>query len=138
MRSRDGNSYLLLRLCSIIICASLALTADEYLISYRSLTKNALLHNETLLVSKAMKKCQGSPYGDEMLLSGNRNVHDLKTLISQNIDGFRELMQKVGLHVEHDSKNLDLTNDSTTKLTMRTVCFKVDFNDNSAIIVPLK
>lgn len=137
MRSRDGNHDLTLRLCSIILFSSLTLNAGEYLISYKYFVKDALLYNETLLVSKAMKKCSGTVQNDELLLKSN-GVTELKSLILQNIQEFTDFVQKLGLQVEHGSNTASSQTDSTTTLTLRTMCFKVDFNDNFAIMAPFK
>ncbi|MGE4397313.1 MAG: hypothetical protein AB7D34_07725 [Sulfurimonas sp.] len=137
MRSRDGNLNFSLRLCRVVILfSSLALSASEYLISYKYVVKDATLYNETLLISKAMTKCEGSPQ-DELILQ-SRDEESLKKLISQNSQEFIEYIHKLGLHVDHDEKTVDMQNSYTTVLTLRTTCFKVDFNDNFATIAPLK
>ncbi|MCK9472388.1 hypothetical protein [Sulfurimonas sp.] len=136
MRSRDGNLNFSLRLCSIILFNSLALCADEYLISYKYIVKDATLYNETLLVSKAMTKCQGKPQ-EEFILQ-NSAQGDLKELLSKNPEEFIEYIHKLGLHVNHDEKTINMQNSFTTIMTLKTTCFKVDFNDNFAIIAPLK
>lgn len=137
MRSRDGNLNFSLRLCQLVILfSSLALNASEYLISYKYIVKDATLYNETLLISKAMTKCEGSPQ-DELILQ-SRDEESLKKLISQNSQEFIEYIHKLGLHVRHDEKTVDMQNSFTTVLTLKTTCFKVDFNDNFATIAPLK
>ena len=137
MRSRDGNNYLSLRLCSIILLfSSLALNASEYLISYRYTIKDLTLYNETLLISKAMQKCDGKPQ-KELILENSTNS-DFKEMIEENSEEFLEFIHKLGLHVEHDEQTINLQNKHTTTLTLKTTCFKVDINDNFAIIAPLK
>lgn len=137
MRSRDGNLNFSRRLCTVIILFnSLALSASEYLISYKYIVKDATLYNETLLISKAMTKCEGTPQ-DEFVLQ-SRGKESLKKLLSHNSQEFIEYIHKLGLHVKHNEKTLNLQNSYTTVLTLRTTCFKVDFNDNFAIIAPLK
>ena len=136
MRSRDGNHYLSLRLFSIILFSSLALNAGEYLISYRYTVKDAILYNETLDISKAMQKCNGEP--QQELILENTSDSNLKKLISLNSDKFYAYIHKLGLHVEHKELTKNLQNSSTTTLTLKTTCFKVDFNDNFARISPLK
>ena len=79
MRSRDGNSYLSLRLCSIILLCSLALHASEYLISYRYTIKNLTLYNETLLISKAMQKCDGIEQ-EKLVLENSTNSNFAKMI----------------------------------------------------------
>mgnify|MGYP006921602857 CR=1 FL=1 len=136
MRSRDGNSTLSLRLCSIILFNSLALNAGEYLISYKYIIKDYTLYNETLLISNAMTQCEGEK-GEKLLLE-NKNSKDLKSLISENNKKFIDYIHRLGLHVEHRENTINSKNSFTTVLTLKTTCFKVDFNDNFAIIAPLK
>ena len=136
MRSRDGNCNLTCRLCSIILFSSLALNASEYLISYRYIVKDTILYNETLQISHAMKKCEGKPQ-KELILQNTSNGN-LKKLISQNSEYFLNYIHKLGMHIEHTEETLNLQNTYTTILTLKTTCFKVDINDNFAIIAPLK
>ena len=49
-----------------------------------------------------------------------------------------EYIHKLDLHVQHKEQTINLQNQFTTILTMKTTCFKVDFNDNFATIAPLK
>ena len=136
MRSRDGNHNLTFRLCSIIFFSSLALNASEYLISYRYTVKDAILYNETLHISRAMKKCKGKPQKE--LILENTSGGNLRKLISQNSEEFLDYIHKLGLHIKHKEQTLNLQNTYTTILTLKTTCFKVDVNDNFAIIAPLK
>ena len=136
MRSRDGNRNFSLRLCSVILFSSLALNAGEYLISYRYIVKDSTLFNEKLHISKAMKECSGKPQ-KELILESSTDAN-LKQIISQNTNEFLEYIHKLDLHVEHKEQTINLQNKFTTILTMKTTCFKVDINDNFAIIAPLK
>jgi len=138
MRSRNGNHYFSRRFCSQIafLFYSLALSADEYLISYRYVIKDAIIYNESLKISNAMKKCTGAPYSS--LILENNNSKDLKQIISTNNEDFIDYIHKLGLDVEHHEQTINLQNRSTTILTLKTQCFKVDFNDNFARISPLK
>ncbi len=136
MRSRDGNRYFSLRLCSVILLNSLALNASEYLISYSYTVKDTLLYNESLQISKAMQKCSGKEQSSIVL--ENSGIKNLKKIISNNREEFIEYIHKLGLHVEHNDKTKNFRYASTTKLTLKTTCFKVDFNDNFARIAPLK
>ena len=136
MRSRDGNYTFSLSVCSIILFYSLALNAGEYLISYRYLVKNATLYNENLYISHAMKKCKGTLYNTLILESNNSK--NLKNIISLNNEKFINYIHKLGLSVEHRERTSNFVNTSTTILTLKTTCFKVDFNDNFAKISALK
>lgn len=135
MRGRDGNSSLLLRFCSALISVSFICAADEYLVSYRYVVKEMVLFNETLLISKAMTKCKGKPQEELVLESQDRNF---KKIVSQNSPEFIDFIHRVGLHAEHKEATLNLQNSSTTIMTLKTTCFKVDFNDNFVTITPLK
>lgn len=137
MRSRDGNRCLTRSICTIIFLSSFAfLDAKEFLISYRYVVKDATLYNETLHISNSMQKCTGKPQKSLILSLDNEN--DLKDTISKNSQEFIDFLHKMGLSVEHKEKNNNSVNTSTTILTLKTTCFKVDFNDNSARITPLK
>ena len=138
MRSRNGNHYFSRRLCSSIalVFCSLALSANEYLISYRYVIKDASIYNESLKISHAMKKCHGTPYSP--LILENNNSKNLKQIISENNEEFINFIHKLGLHVQHDELTVNMQNKSTTILTLKTQCFEVDFNDNFAKISPLK
>jgi len=145
MRSRDGNHSITRAICSVtlLLLSSLvcppwlrALDAKEFLVSYRYVVKDATLYNETLHISNSMKKCIGEPQTALVLPAfGDEN---LKLTISKNSEQFIEYIHRLGLHVEHKETTINSQNKSTTILTLRTTCFKVDFNDNFAIITPLK
>lgn len=139
MRSRDGNQTFSFSISSIILFILLfssALFADEYLISYRYSVKDAALYNETLYVSKAMKKCTGKPYA--LLVLDPQKSDDLKDILLSNKEEFSNFLYKIGLNIKHQEKTLNSVNHSSTVLTLKTTCFKVDFNDNSVRIAPLK
>ena len=137
MRSRDGNNYFSRRLCSVIILlCSLALSANEYLISYRYVVKDAIIYNEKLDISRAMSKCEGTPYNP--LILENNGSKDLRSIIFRNNEIFINYIHKLGLSVNHNEATINAKNKSTTILTLKTKCFKVDFNDNFARIAPLK
>ena len=136
MRSRDGNHTFSLRLFSVIFCSSLALNASEFLISYSYTVKNAILYNETLQISKAMKKCNGTPQKAFIVTSNGEK--DLQRILSKNSQEFINYIHTLGLHLKHQSQNSKTKNRSTTTLILKTRCFKVDFNDNFAKISPLK
>jgi len=136
MRSRDGNYTFSLSICTIILFHSLALSASEYLISYRYLVKNAAIYNETLEISHTMHKCKGAVANT--LLLESHNSKNLKKIIALNNEKFINYMQKIGLNVKHYERTTNLQNTSTTILTLKTTCFKVDFNDNFAKISALK
>ena len=137
MRSRDGNSSITRAVWLLIFFSSFALLdAKEFIISYRYVVKDATLYNETLYISKAMQKCSGTPQEHLLLTTDKKN--DLKDIIKNSEEEFIDFIHKLGLSVEHKEKTTNLINTSTTILTLKTTCFKVDFNDNFATIAPLK
>lgn len=135
MRGRDGDNALLLRFCAALISLSFALSANEYLVSYRYVVKDMVLLNETLLISQAMTKCKGKA-GEALVLESKDK--DFKKTVSQNFAEFIDFIHRVGLHTEHKETTLNLHNSFTTIMTLKTTCFKVDFNDNFVTIAPLK
>ena len=136
MRSRDGNKTRLLSICSIIFLSSLSLGASEYLISYRYVVKDMTLYNDSLQVSRAMRKCDGKP--QNYIEFYDKDSTDLNGIIEQNSIEFMDFIEKIGLNVEHKETTINAQNSSTTILTLKTTCFKVDFNDNLARITHLK
>lgn len=141
MRSRDGNRTFSLSICFIILLLiSAKLNATEYLISYRYVVKDATLYNEKLFISKAMQKCKASDESTQIkpLILESSSNKNLREIISKNKNEFLEYLHKLGLYVEHKSSTTNLQNTSSTILTLKTTCFKVDFNDSFVKIVPLK
>ena len=138
MRSRDGNHSLSLSICSIIflLFSTTLLNAEEYLISYRYVVKDASLYNENLHISKSMKKCSGNFF--ESLTLDTNGSNNLEDIVFHNSTKFIDFMHHLGLHVDHKESTINAQNKSTTILTLKTTCFKVDFNDNFAKIAPLR
>jgi hypothetical protein len=83
-----------------------------------------------------MKKCKGTP--QKPLILENSTDGNFVKLISKNKEEFYQYIQKLGLHVEHREETINMQNKSTTILTLKTTCFKVDINDNFVRISPLK
>lgn len=135
MRSRDGDSAFI-RIIYTIVLTTLSLQAQEYLISYRYVVDNATLYNQTLQVSRAMTKCQGKAL--ESFTLDYDSTKTLKQNLLENEELFLHSIGKIGLHVEHRSTTHNSQAYSRTILTLKTTCFKVDFNDSLAIITPLK
>ncbi len=138
MRSRNGNRNFsrAVQLTLFSLFTPLALYASEYLISYRYLVKDAMLYNETLTVAKAMQKCEGQSYNP--ILFETRDDKNLKKILRSNNEEFIDYIHKLGLSVEHQESTVNYQYTSTTILTLKTTCFKVDFNDNFVRISPLK
>lgn len=136
MRSRDGNRSYSLAICSLIFFYSLALNAGEYLISYRYIVKDMMIYNESLQISAAMTKCEGKPYSS-VFLPINHN-DNLRYIIDENAQEFIDYIHKIGLNVSHKESTVNFQNSSTTIMTLKTTCFKVDINENFAKISPLK
>jgi len=141
MRSRDGDhsqAFSISTIVSLLLLLSSALFADEYLISYRSTIKDAIIYNEVLNVAHAMQKCSQTKLLDEPLTLPNNTSKDLKSILLQNYDAFQAYLQKIGMQIEHNEKTYNGHNHAWTRLTFQTHCFKVDFNENFVIMTPLK
>ena len=136
MRSRDGSRTLSLFICGVVFFSSFSLYADEYLISYRYVLQDARLYNESLFISRAMQKCKGERL-EPLTLEYDKNK-GFKENILKKSEHFLNYLHKLGLHVEHREHLQNMSTRSQTILTLKTMCFKVDFNDNLAIITPLK
>jgi len=138
MRSRNGNRSFsrTVSITLFFLFHSLALHASEYLISYRYLVENAILYNETLEVSHAMQKCKGKPYNP--IIFPTNNEKKLKKILSENREDFVDYIHKLGLNLEYSEQTTNFQNYSRTILTLKTQCFKVDFNDTFVKISPLK
>ena len=136
MRSRDGNRYRSLAICSIIFFNSLVLNASEYLVSYRYVVKNATIFNESLQISRAMKPCKGDP--NSFIELPILKDDSLDMIIRENSLEFINYLHKIGLDLKYKSTTTNFTHSSTAIHTLKTTCFKVDFNDNFARISPLK
>jgi len=129
MRSRDGNHSFTLRLCSLILLSSLALKAGEYLISYKYTVKNSILYNESLEIAKSMTKCSGEIASKSLILPAS-NAKDFKALIVDNHEEFIDYIHTLGLHIKNNEITINNQIQTTTIMTLKTTCFKVDFNDN--------
>ena len=136
MRSRDGNLNFSLAICTVIFFSFSNLYATEYLISYRYTVKDAVLFNEELHISKAMTKC--STKEREPIYLQSDGLKDLRQIIANHSEDFIDYIHKLGLHIDHRAATINLQNHSTTILTLKTTCFKVDINENFAKIAPLK
>jgi len=141
MRSRDGDHSKTLSISSIIflllLLYSSALLADEYFISYRYTVKNSIIYNKVFLISKAMKKCTGTTHTKALILNKEKS-NTLKDILLKNEDIFFQYLFKIGLNITNHDQCLNNTNTSFTIITLKTTCFKVDFNENFVKIAPLK
>jgi len=135
MRSRDGNNPFSLTIWAVAFLVSLPLYGSEYLISYRSVVKNAMLYNENLFVSKTMQKCEGQE--QEPIIFSNKNHQSLKKILSNSNEEFIEYLHRLGLLVQHKEEKSNFNHTSTTILTLKTRCFKVDFNEDFVTIAPI-
>jgi len=138
MRSRDGNHSFRFSIYKItLLFSSLLLNAgEEYLISYKYSVHDAMLYSETLDISKSMKKCSGTSY-NPLILETN-NDENLKKILTLHNEEFINYIHTLGLNLEHKERTSELINHSVTILTLKTTCFKVDFNDTFVKISPLK
>ena len=136
MRSRDGNHSFTLRLCTIILLSSLALNAGEYLISYKYIVKNNVLFNESLDISKSMQKCKGIP-AQTLILPATKQKNFIQ-LVSHHYNEFIDYIHRLSLDIRSKDTTTNNQINSTTIITLKTTCFKVDFNDNFVKISHLK
>ncbi|MDY0116763.1 MAG: hypothetical protein RBR59_04200 [Sulfurimonadaceae bacterium] len=136
MRSRDGNHPFTRAICATLIFAFTSLGAEQYLISYRYAAKDAILYNEAFHVSHAMTPC--GTRANEMLVLPSKDNQNLRKILLENFELFFEYIQKLGLHVNHQEQTQNLQSSSFTIITLRTTCFKVDFNDSFVIIQALE
>jgi len=138
MRSRDGDQTLLRRYCSLVVflCFYSSAVADEYLISYRYFVKDATLYNEKLLVAKAMQPCSGT--ADKTIMLSRNKDENLEQVILKNSERFYRFLHALGVEIEHQEQLYAGMSHSATTLTLRTQCFKVDFNDSFVKISSLK
>ncbi len=83
-----------------------------------------------------MQKCDGKPY--KPIIFETRDDKNLRKILTTNNEEFIDYIHKLGLSVEHKDKTKNFQYSSTTILTLKTTCFKVDFNDNFVRISPLK
>jgi len=83
-----------------------------------------------------MKKCSGKEKKSIYIQSDG--LKNLQKIITNHFEDFIDYIHKLGLHIEHQSNTINLQNHSTTILTLKTTCFKVDINENFAKIAPLK
>jgi len=83
-----------------------------------------------------MKKCHGKPYAT--LILNPQKENNLKELLVTNKEQFTNFLYKIGLNIKHEEETINSINHSYTVLTLKTTCFKVDFNDNFVKIAPLK
>ena len=138
MRSRNGSSPFSLSICTItfFLLYSSAIYADEYLISYRYTVKNATLYNETLDISKAMKKCKGE--ATSALYLDPEKSNNLKDILLHNKEQFTTFLGKIGFYITNQELTYNDNHTSNTIITLKTTCFKVDFNEKFVKISPLK
>ncbi|MBT5935438.1 MAG: hypothetical protein HOG88_08910 [Sulfurimonas sp.] len=83
-----------------------------------------------------MQKCKGKPY--QSIVFQTRDDKNLKKIIEKNHRKFVDYIHHIGLNVEHHDATINYKYSSTTILTLKTTCFKVDFNDNFVKVSPLK
>ena len=138
MRSRDGSQNLLLRLSAVILLLLTPLFAQsgEYLISYRYVVKNATLYNSAFEIAHVMKKCQGKPL-TPLTLEKEKN-QTLKDIINPENQDFFNYIAQLGLEIRYTQETRNNQANSTTIITLKTTCFKVDFNDYFVTISALK
>lgn len=83
-----------------------------------------------------MQKCDGLAYNP--IIFETRDDKNLKKILSRNKEEFIDYIHKLGLSLHHSDTTINAQYTSTTILTLKTRCFKVDFNDNFVRISPLQ
>jgi len=136
MRSRDGNNSFTLRFCTIILLFSFTLHAEEYLVSYKYIVKNSILFNEHLDISKSMQKCQGTP--SKTLILPAIKEQNFQKLISLHRERFLDYIQRLGVDIRSRATTYNNQISATIVTTLKTTCFKVDFNDTFVKITALQ
>ena len=137
MRSRDGNHSFTRRLCSLtLLFSSLALNAGEYLVSYKYIVKNATLYNESLDIAKSMTQCEGTP--SQTIIFSSPHEDNFKKLVERHKEEFLEYLQRLSLDIQSRDITTNQQMNATTTVTLKTTCFKVDFNDSFVRISHLK
>ena len=101
------------------------------------MVKNMIIYNENLFISHAMYKCEGKTQTPINLDIKNKETN-LKKIIYNDFDRFVNFINNLGLEIIHTDNTINYEYTSTTILTLKTTCFKVDINDNFAKITPLK
>jgi hypothetical protein len=101
------------------------------------MVKNMTIYNENLFISHAMHKCEGKIQTPLNLDIKNKETN-LKKIIYNDFDRFVNFINSLGLEIIHTDKTINYEYTSTTIITLKTTCFKVDINDNFAKITPLK
>jgi len=136
MRSRDGSYTLLLSICTIILLSTI-LNAKEYYISYRYVIKNAVLYNESFGLSKAMQPCIGQKDSKNSITLLNSSKKNLKEFLSDTSGEFIDYIHKLGLDVKNQTIQTNMQNSSITILTLKTMCFNIEINENYIKITPI-
>jgi len=138
LSNRDGDRDIprSISVALFFLLFSLALHASEYLISYQYTVKDAILYNESLQIAKSMKKCKGIAYNP--IIFKTQDSKNLEKIINTDRERFIEYIHKLGLYLKHSETTSNAVNSSMTFLTLKTTCFKVDFNDTFVRISPLK
>ena len=77
-------------------------------------------------------ECEGRAW-TPLVLEGKKS-RNLKQILQENYEQFLHYIQKLGLEIENHGKTTNFQNSSTIVLTMKTTCFKVDFNDKLVTI----
>ena len=142
MRSGDGDTAILQRLCALVVLLALfeVLPAREYLISYEYITKDAMPCCEKLQVARAMQPCKGKRIHHSLYLAYPKKQQPLRVdaLLKREFERFFDYIASIGLEVRHMEHTTDMQNSSYTRLRLPTTCFKVDFNDSFVTITAIK
>jgi outer membrane protein TolC len=121
MRSRDGDSYPWLTVLSLIVFSFTTLYADDYLISYRYVVKNATILNEKLYQTKK------TFYDISLLETFIKNLSKIKSNI-QKLEKMVSAMIDEGY-----AKKVDLLEVSAKKSAVDRMLHEAKFNKELAL-----
>ncbi|SFV75644.1 hypothetical protein MNB_SM-3-1059 [hydrothermal vent metagenome] len=95
-----------------------------------------MLYNEQLFISQAMQKCEGIPY--EKIILNNPKHKTLQQLLKEPDSPFFDYIKKIGFYIQSYNTANNFQIQSTTIVTLKTTCFKVDFNEDFVTIEHIK
>jgi len=95
-----------------------------------------MLYNESLDISKSMTQCEGEP--SQRLILPSSNAENFPKLVAKHREEFIEYIHTLGLDIQSRDTTTNNQMNSTTIVTLKTTCFKVDFNDTFVKISHLK
>lgn len=84
-----------------------------------------------------MTKCKGDILGKSLILPAN-DAKDFKAVVAKHREEFIDYIHTLGLYINNSGITTNNQIQTTTVMTLRTTCFKVDFNDTFVKISHIK